>query len=162
MKNKFKKLFKKMKDNKLITMLIILLILFMILGIVAIKVLIFPNYKVDKYGDRLNGMENVLIDDSRFNEVIGSVEVLEGLEIKNTKLTGKIVNIFINVSGDISISEVKDFSNKLVLSFNENELKYYDFQVFLTGEGDNYPSIGYKNKKSAELFWNIEGGNNEE
>lgn len=163
MKNRFKKLFISIKKNKLLTVLIILIALIIILCIVAIKVLIFPSYKVDKYGDRLNNIESVYLSDTRFEEVKNNFEEVSGFEISKFKLSGKIVNIYISAGTDVDVTTVKSSADKLVSGFNEEELNYYDFQVFVIGEDDTkYPMIGYKNKNSEGLYWNYEGGSNEE
>ena len=86
-------------------------------------------------------------------------ETVEGLTIDKFRLSGKIVNIYVKADESISIDKVKSSCKKLVLSFSEEELKYYDFQVFVTGSSDKYPIIGYKNKNSEGMDWNYEGGN---
>lgn len=158
-----KKFLKKLKSfilkNKLLSILLFLLILILILGLVAIKVLIFPSYKVTKYGNRLDGMDSVKLTESRVNEVKDKFETVEGLTIDKFRLSGKIVNIYVKADESISIDKVKSSCKKLVLSFSEEELKYYDFQVFVTGSSDKYPIIGYKNKNSEGMDWNYEGGN---
>jgi hypothetical protein len=148
-------------NNKLLSILLFLLILILILMLVAIKVLIFPSYKVNKYGNRLDGIEDIKLTETRVNEVKDKFETVDGFTIDKFRLSGKIVNIYIKVNGDISVDKVKSSSMKLVSSFSEEELKFYDFQVFVTGPDDNknYPMIGYKNKNSEGMDWNYEGGN---
>lgn len=162
MKKKLKKLLISIKNNKLLTLLIVLIILVIILCIVAVKVLIFPSYKTDKYGDRLDNIESVKLDDSRFNDIKNNFEAVSGFEINNIKLTGKIVNIFISVDSEITVDSIKENADKFIKCFSESEIAYYDFQVFVTGEGDKYPMLGYKHKNSEGLFWNYEGGSSEE
>ncbi len=161
MKKFFKKIVNFVKKNKLLSILLFLLILIIILALVAIKVLIFPSYKVTKYGNRLDGIESVKLDDSRVEEVKNAFEAVDGFTIDRFRLSGKIVNIYIKADSNISIDKVKSSSMKLVSGFSEDELKFYDFQVFVTGPEDNsnYPMIGYKNKNSEGMDWNYEGGN---
>ena len=160
-----KKFLKKLKSfilkNKLLSILLFLLILIIILGLVIIKVFVFPSYKVSNYGNRLDGIENVKLDKSRFDEVKSKFGSVEGFDIKEFKLSGKIVNIFVVVNDKVSVDKAKSNCSKLVEGFSEEELKYYDFQVFVTSsdENDKYPLIGYKNKKSEGLHWNYEGEN---
>ena len=144
------------KRNKLLTVLIILVFLVIIFGVVALKVLIFPNYATDKYGDRLNGIENVQLSDTKFDE-IKNTDTVEGFNVDKVELSGKIVNIYVNVTGDIDKGVSKENANKLLSNFNDEELKYYDIQIFIIGESEIYPMIGYKNKISEGLRWNYEG-----
>lgn len=161
-----KKFLKKMKrfilNNKLLSILILLFFLIIVLGLVMVKILIFPSYKQSKYGNRLDGIEDVKLDDSRFNEIKEKFGTVDGYNIKNIRVSGKIVEIIVSVDDSISVHKAKSHSSKLVECFSEDELKFYDFQVFVTGEGDNYPIIGYKSIKSEGLSWNFEGETNEE
>lgn len=161
MKKFLKNLKKFILNNKLLSILLFLLILIIILMLVAIKVFIFPSYKVNKYGNRLDGIDDVKLTETRVNEVKDKFETTDGLTIDKFRLSGKIVNVYVKVNGDISIDKVKSSCLKFVSSFSEEELKFYDFQVFVTGPDDNssYPMIGYKNKNSEGMDWNYEGGN---
>jgi len=163
MNNKFKKLLISMKKNKLLTVLIILIFLIIILCIVAVKVLIFPSYKVDKYGDRLDNIDSVYITDNVFQGIKNEFGEIADFEINKFELSGKIVNIYINVGSSIDVATVKSNADRFISLFSEDKLSYYDFQVFVTGEDENkYPMIGYKNKNSEGLYWNYEGEFNEE
>ena len=158
MKKFLKKLKKFILKNKILSILIGILILILILGLVFIKMFIFPSYGVSKYGNRLEGIENVKLDDSRFSDIKNGFEAKSGFTIDKFRLSGRIVNIYIT-AGDIKKDEVKSEALRLVSSFSDDEIKFYDFQVFVTGESEDYPIIGYKNKNSEGLHWNYEGGN---
>ena len=113
-----KKFLKKLKNfilkNKLLSILLFLLILIIILCLVAIKVLIFPSYKVSKYGNRLDGMENIKLTESRVNEVKDKFEAVDGFTIDRFRLSGKIVNVYIKADDKISVDKVKSSSMKLI------------------------------------------------
>lgn len=158
MKKFLKKLKKFIIKNKMLSILLGILILILIFGLVFIKMFIFPSYGVSKYGNRLEGIENVKLDDSRFNDIKNGFEAKSGFTIDKFRLSGRIVNIYIT-AGDIKKDDVKSEALRLVSSFSEDEIKFYDFQVFVTGESEDYPIIGYKNKNSEGLHWNYEGGN---
>ena len=157
-----KKFLKKVKrfvmKNKLLTVLIALILLIMISGLIVIKLWLFPNSGGNKYGNRLDGIENVKLDNSRFDEIKNGFEAKSGFTIDKFRVSGRIVNIFIT-AGDIKKDDVKAEALKLVSSFSEDEIKFYDFQVFVNGSDESYPIIGYKNKNSEGLHWNYEGGN---
>lgn len=160
MKKFMKRVKKFVLNNKLLSVLIFLFILIFILVLVMVKILIFPSYRQSKYGNRLDGIENVKLDDSKFSEVKDKFGSVDGFEIKNIRVSGKIVDII--VSSNISVDKTKSSASDLVKCFDEDVLGYYDFQVFVDGEGSDYPIIGYKAKNSEGLFWNYEGESNEE
>ena len=159
MKKKSNKLLEFIKKNVLLSILILIFILIIILGLVSIKVLVFPHYSVDKYGDRLENIETVKLSNSRFDEIKGSFDAIDGFNIDKFELSGRIVNIYISVKDDFDVNTAKESASKLVSLFSEDEIKFYDFQVFVTSNGDKYPIIGYKNKNSEGLYWNYEGEN---
>lgn len=155
MKKFLKKLKKFIVNNKLLSILLILFILIIIFGLVAMKILIFPSYDVTQYGNRLEDIESVKLDNSRFDKVKNDFESKDGFYIDKFRLSGKIVNIYVSINNDMAIDDVKSLALSLVKSFSDDELKYYDFQVFITGY--DVPMIGYKNKNSEGLYWNYEG-----
>lgn len=159
MKKKPNKLLNFIKKNKLLSILLLIFIVIIILLIVALKVLVFPNYSVNKYGNRLDNIDSVPLTNSRFNEIKDNFENVDGFSISKIELSGRIVNIYINVKSDFNIKNAKEKSSNLVNLFSEDELNYYDFQVFITcnEESNHYPIIGYKNKSSEGLYWNYEG-----
>ena len=158
-----KKFLSKLKSfilkNKLLSILLFLLILILILGIVMIKVIVFPNYKVSNYGNRLEGIDSVKLDDSRFNEIKSSFES-SSLTINSFRLSGKIVNVAVVANEGVDVNHAKSSCSKILEGFSEDELKFYDIQIFVTSadkDSDGYPIIGYKNKNSEGLHWNYEG-----
>lgn len=162
MKKKSNNFLRMIKKNKLLTLLIVLFVLVIILGLVAIKVLIFPSYNTSKYGNRLDNINNVKINDDRFSEVKNSFTALDGINIKNYRLSGRIVNIYIEVN-NVDVNLAKENINEFIKTFNEDEIKYYDFQVFVATVGDSQRYfMGYKNKNSEGLIWNCEGESSEE
>ena len=144
--------------NKLLTILIALILLIMISGLIVIKLWLFPNSNGSKYGNRLEGIENVELTSSRLDEIKNGFDAKSGFTLDKFRISGKIVNIFVT-AGDISKDDVKSEAMRLVSSFSEDEIKFYDFQVFVDGNEEEYPIIGYKNKNSEGLLWNNEGGN---
>ncbi len=147
MKKFLKKLKKFIIKNKVLSILLGVLILIFIFGLVLIKIFIFPSYGVSKYGNRLDGIENVKLDNSRFDEIKKGFEAKSGFSIDGFRLSGRIVNIYIK-AGDIKKDEVKSEALKLINSFSEDEVKFYDFQVWVTFDEDKDPILLYKNKNS--------------
>ena len=151
MKKFLKKLKKFIMNNKVLSVLILLLLLIFIFGLVIIKVFIFPNYHTSKFGNRLDGIENVMIDSSRLDEIKNNFSSIEGFNFYGYRLSGKIINIYVSITGDLSTDTIRDKCKEIIKSFNEDEIKFYDFQFYVTGEDEKYPMMGYKNKNSEDL-----------
>ncbi len=159
MKKFLKKVKKFVLRNKLLSILLGLLVLILIFGLIVIKILIFPHYKVSKFGDRLDGIEAVKLDNSRFNDIKNSFEGNENISLDSFRLSGKIVNVNISIKGDYKKEDIRIKSMEIINKFSEDERKFYDFQVLVTFDDDRDPMMGYKNKNSESLEWDREGGN---
>lgn len=151
MKKFLKKLKKFIIKNKVLSVLILLIILIFIFALVVIKIFVFPNYHTSKYGNRLDGIENVKIDDSRLDDIKNNFSSIEGFNFDGYRLSGKIINIYISITGDLSTDTIRDKCREIIKSFNEDEIKFYDFQFYVDGEGEKYPMMGYKNANSEDL-----------
>ncbi|MCI8445226.1 MAG: hypothetical protein HFG15_02190 [Bacilli bacterium] len=143
------------KKNKKLTMWVgmilgILLVLFLI------KILIFPAFGSNAYGNRLDGISKVRIHDD-------SITKLKQSLVENTKvnavtydLKGRIINFIIDVKEGVSVEDAKKIADGTLSSFTEEQKEYYDIQIILTQDtvkDTSYPYIGYKHKTSKGLFW---------
>lgn len=150
-----KKYLKKVKrfviKNKLLSLLIGLVALILILGLIILKILIFPHYRVSKYGDRLDGIESVELDNDRYNAIKNSFEGDEHISLDSFRLSGRLVNIFVSVKGEYKEEDIKAKSMEIINKFSEDEIKFYDFQVLVTFDDDRDPILLYKNKNSEVL-----------
>lgn len=158
MKKYLKRIKRFIIKNKLLSLLIGLVALILILGLIVLKILIFPHYRVSKYGNRLDGIESVELDNSRYNEIKNSFQGNENITLDSFRLSGKIVNIYISVKGDYKKEDIRTKSMEIINKFSEDERKFYDFQVLVTFDDDRDPMMGYKNKNSDVLDWDREGG----
>ncbi|MBE6152034.1 MAG: hypothetical protein E7165_01815 [Firmicutes bacterium] len=141
------------KNHKVvISLIVIYVIVFGIIGFCFTKVFLSSNGG-NKYGNRLNGIENVQITDLRFNSVKEKI-----LGNKNTNdtyfgLTGRIIKIFIEVKSETDELTVQSLLNLILDNFTEEEKKFYDFEVFVTSEKDEelYPMIAYKHCNNSSF-----------
>lgn len=148
-----KKIWKFIVDNRVYVVLIIFVI-FSIFVIMTMKAYLYPNDKLAVYGSRLDGIENYEITDDKKNEIISFIKEDENVIDVSILIQGKIVNIIIKTSSeDNTIDVMKEKGTEIINKFTEEEISYYDFQIFIKNEDANYNLIGYKNKKSEELSW---------
>lgn len=148
-----------MKNNKKIIWTVIILVLLTALavgGYITIKNILFSEDENVYYGNRLDGINNVVVISS--TESTLRETALEKEFISNLKLnvSGKIVNISITLKEEVSASDAKSIVPSLIKLFSEEQLAFYDIQVFLTAsvvESEIYPLIGYKNKNNDTIVW---------
>ena len=146
-----KKLWKENKITILFVGIIILIILIFFL-------MIFPLYSTKSgsdYGNRLDGIKEVAINNETNEEVKSLFEDTEKVSKVKVNLKGKLYNITITVNDDVDVNEVANISNDVLSKFDEDQLKYYDFQIFITNNSEDNTKtvVGYKSKNSEGIVW---------
>ena len=154
--------------------LIICLGVLLILGIAAcigIKKLVFPDDNKSKYGNRLDGIENVPISDETKNEMKESFLKNENVIDFNYNLTGKIIKITIKVKKETKQDDAKILGDIILKNLSDDQKKFYDIEYSVVCEEDNdlYPIMGSKHRTSETFSWTIkkikeekQGGENAE
>lgn len=142
------------KENKIVVLFVGVILLI----ILVFFLMIFPLYSTrsgSDYGNRLDGIEDVAINDSVNDDVESYFENTDKVKKVTTNLKGKLYNITITVKDGVDINEVIDLSPEFLSNFDDEQLKYYDFQIFITatiGE-ETKTVVGYKSKNSENLIW---------
>jgi len=149
-----KKLKKIWKNNKIAVLFSIVLILILVI----VFLMIYPLYSTKSgsdYGNRLDGIKNVAIEDSINNDIKSYFKEDERIEKVTTNLKGKLYNVVLITKNDVPTNEIVDKIPEMFNKFSEEQLSFYDFQVFITTKigKDEKTIIGYKNKKSESIVW---------
>lgn len=142
------------KNNKIA----ILFMTVIIVMIVILALLIFPLYSSRSgsvYGKRLEGIKNVKIEKDVSNNIKKFYKDTEKIEKVTTDLKGKIYNILVYVNDGVDLNEFVDHSKNVLSNFSEEQLSYYDIQIFLISNSKENKKtiIGYKNKDSESISW---------
>lgn len=145
-----KKIFK--KKAKLIIALVILIVLVLALCIVYES--IFANNN-SKYGNRLDGIEQVNIKTKEKNEIKKNIESLDVSSSVKVSLTGKIVEVIVTVNDDVDLGKAKEVYNKVFEKLTDEQKKFFDIQIFLNkkGKDESFPTIGYKHHDKDYMSW---------
>lgn len=138
------------KRNKSI---IVSLIIFFILILLCIQVknILFPNDGLAVYGNRLEGKVAVTTNlNKKMQELLP-----EGATKVSVRDSGRILNITITVSDNITRDTAKSFATQTLPALSEEEANYYDLQFFLVKNTDapDFPIIGYKIPKAEKITW---------
>ncbi|MDD2505565.1 MAG: hypothetical protein PHF21_04795 [Bacilli bacterium] len=144
------------KKHKIKIILIFVFVLLMIFTIIGIKQLLYPDARKDLYGHRLDGIEEFAVDNNRLKEVSGKLEKEEKIEKINYNLSGRVINFIVKLDGDVDLITSQSFADKILENFEEDEKKYFDFQVYLINDVEDseiYPKVGYKHKSSLAFKW---------
>ncbi|MDD4027955.1 MAG: hypothetical protein PHN54_02740 [Bacilli bacterium] len=138
--------------------LTIIMIVFISISVVlflSFKSFIYPEDSKSVYGDRLEGIEDVVITDLKKEELKAFIDESNTVIDSKFETHGKIINIIINLNSKGTEEKAKDLFNDILEKFSEQELEYYDFQYFVNNEELKYLLIGYKNKISEIPVYTI-------
>lgn len=139
------------KNHKNLVIFIIIFVILMIVAGLCVSVLFTTEESSDKYGGRLNGIENVPITEERFNTVKGKLIDNKNVNTVSSNVTGRIIKFFIEVKVDTDEITVDELLNTILTNFTDEEKKFYDFQTFITNEEEKelYPMIAYKHHNNV-------------
>ena len=148
-----KKIWKFIVDNR-IYIVLVLFVLFCGFVFVTMKAYLDPEDELAVYGNRLEGIEKVIITDTKKNEVVDFIKEDENVTDASITIQGKIINISIK-SGNKknTIDKMKEKGIEIIKKFSDDEIAFYDFQFFIKNEEANYNLMGYKNKKKESISW---------
>ena len=150
----FRKIGNWIKNNVGFTIVIVLaIILVAILGVIFVKLM--QGRSSDKYGNRLDGIEEVTIDKKTYDSVKEEVMATEVVEEVTTRLQGKIVYTTIVLKEDTSIDRAKEIASNTLDNYTEEELKYYDFSFFLKWNKEDGSTVitGNKHRSLESITW---------
>lgn len=149
---------KKIRENKVLLVLaIILLICFALIAFVLFKYF-YVGYNLDKYGDRLDGIESHEIHSTLKSEIEELYKDTK-MSLKSLKISGKIIYVTFDLSEVIKTDDAKNLVLKSLEKFSDDEKNYYDIQFIVkcdseeSSETSFYPIMGYKNSSSFEAVW---------
>lgn len=147
------KFIKKHKVGIIATIVVIIII---VLSYFALKSMFIIGNETGKYGNRLDGIENVEIKKEQTDKLIQEMEEIK--DIKNVKynLQGRLVYLIVEVTNDTAVEVAKGYANKMLSYFDDDQKGFYDIQVFIKSDSEEstvYPIIGAKHKTSASFVW---------
>lgn len=151
MMEKFKKWIKRNKGLSIVLLLTLILLIFII---VIFMKLLWGNSS-DKYGNRLDGIEEVKIDNNTYNEIKSEVMDSGLVEETSVRLQGKIVYTTIILKSDTSVDKAKELATNTLDNYTSDELNFYDFSYFLKWEGEDTNKVitGNKHHNLDSITW---------
>lgn len=142
------------KNNKGFAIIILLgLVLIIILTIIFISLL--KGNSSNKYGNRLDGIEDVEISKEVYDGVKEEIMATEVIEDASVRLQGKIVYTTIVLKEGVTADKAKEIASNTLDNYDEEQLKYYDFSFFLKWNGDDGDVVitGNKHHSLDSITW---------
>ena len=137
------------KRNKNIILALIIFFGGLVVG-VQVKRILFPDNRAPVYGNRLDGKVPVQENISK----IIKEKINDGVTKVNVRVSGRIINVEIEVLEEVSRDAAKRYG-EIALEQFKKEKEFYDFQIMITkaGESKEFPIIGYKSLQSSYISW---------
>lgn len=154
-----KKIGKFLKEHRIFTMLMAIVIVCFVL-IMTVLINVFGGFGDDsnKYGNRLEGIENVEISQKKQDDFESNIANNEKVKSVDILIQGKIVYITMMIEPNVVLEEAESIALKSLDEFTEEEKSFYDFNYTLkqlaTENSDGFIISGAKNKNGTKLIWN--------
>lgn len=131
--------------------------LLLVIASIILAYKLFFSYSNNKYGNRLDNIENLKISEHTITNLESELKELENVEAVNVSINGKIINIFFTINNDLEKASAKEYGEKVLEYFSEDEKKNYDIQVYCVTqeitEEKGYSIIGYKKAERDSIIW---------
>lgn len=152
----FKKIGSFYKRNRVYSILMIISTICIVSILVGVILYFVGQTNKDKYGNRLDGLESVKIQDNRINELENKINENELVKDTNIDIRGKLIYVIITLNtGKHSDSE--SIAQSSLELFSEEEKSFYDIQYIINNEDkeikENYPVMGYIKAGNSVIKW---------
>ena len=156
-----KKLKKLYKENRVFTILMGISILCMLILIILVSYYLISSTSKSKYGNRLDGINDIKISNSQKSEMENKVIEDAAVESATVNVHGKIIYFDIKVNDDVDAAKAKEISEKTIEYFDEEYLNYYDLHYMITKsnkDNKNFPMLGYKKAGAKKISYSHNSG----
>ena len=144
------------KNNRVFVILMSVVIFCLALIFSILVYIILSQNSGELYGNRLNGIETVSINDKRLTELKNKIKEDEKVTKVSTRLQGKIIYINIYIK-EGKATDAKNIAVKSLEIFTEDEIAFYDIAYSFIKEGDvednTFPIMGYKKSDNTIISW---------
>ena len=154
-----KKIGKFFKEHRIFTMLMaIVIVCFVLIMTVLINVFGGLGNSSNKYGNRLEGIEQIQITEKKQSDFENNIANNEKIKSVDITIQGKIVYITMLVEPGVVLEEAEGIALKSLEEFTEEEKEFYDFNFTLkqnaNEKSEGFVISGAKNKNGTKLIWN--------
>lgn len=144
------------KNHYILIIISIILLVFLIFIAIGFKKMYFSS-DGDVYGNRLEGINDVLIENETLENVKKELNDNPKVESAKIRIQGKIVYFTIDYKEDASLNEAKEIATKTLVGFTDKQKAFYDFNYFLTqnsvSENESFPITGSKHPKNTTVHF---------
>ena len=153
-------MFKKLKSfyqrNRVYSILMIISIICIIAIIIGVGVYFLNQTTKDKYGNRLEGIENVKIEDKKIKEVEEHITANELVNNTELDIRGKLIYIIITLNNGTH-ANAETIAQDALTQFSDEEKAFYDINFIIENNDketkENFPIMGYIRAGATVIKW---------
>jgi len=108
------------------------------------------------YGNRLDGINKVKLTRSDLKDAGKNIEKEGSVLSAKVRLEGKTIYLDVIVKKGTSLDDAKKVTSKITSEFDEKEVKFYDFEIFVENEDEgnkSFPIIAHKKADRDNFSW---------
>ena len=153
MLKKFKEFYKR---NRVYSILMLISLVCIVSILVGVIVYFIGQTSKDKYGNRLDGIENVQIKKDKISEIENKITENELVSSTNIDIRGKLIYV------DIVLKTGKHTDSEAIAQtslelFTKKEKEFYDIQYIVENSDkeitENFPVMGYIKAGNSVIKW---------
>lgn len=151
------------KENRVFVILMGIVVICLIIILFMSAKYIIKSNAGDKYGNRLDGIKDVLVENNQKDEMIKQIKEIKNIKEASINVHGKIINFVVKFDKDATIDNMKSVAVKTLDFFTEEYRNYYDMQYLFSrevetkeGEDENNDVstiIGYIKAGATTISW---------
>ena len=145
------------RNNKVLIILGVIL-LGCFVAIICVTISFFLGGDKSVYGNRLDEIKNVKIEDSFQKEYLDKLKELEMVSNATMDVRGKVVYIMIYFVGDTTLLDAESKAALSLQEFSDEILSHYDIMFTLicekTENSEGFTILGARNATGSGLNWN--------
>lgn len=139
------------RKNKYTVLFIVLFVVLVIVGYQAYSMLV-PNEKKAVYGDRLDGIEEVMITSDQMTSINNEIKANTFVTDCVSDLKGKILYVTVTVTDDTAVDSIRSFPDIVLSKLDDAQKGYFDVQVIFTKPyTELLPQLEAAQKKVSDL-----------
>lgn len=145
------------KRNKITIIVGVIFFIVMIGSAVTVIHLLYPDSKKSAYGNRLDGIEDVPVENEQVEKIKNALDETGKVNEVSYHLEGRLINFIIDVKKETDKTSAKSLSDKVLAGFTDEQKNFYDIELFVVcnedEESEIFPIIGYKHKTTVNFVW---------
>lgn len=150
------------KENRVFVILMGIVVICIAIILLLAANYVFKSNTGDKYGNRLDGIKDVLIEKNQKEEMATQIKEIKKVKDAKVNVHGKIINFLVTFEKDATIDDMKSVGVKSLDFFEEEYRNYYDIEFLFTRdietkegeENEDIKSIiGYIKAGATTISW---------